>query len=343
MAREQPQVKQGERSRAVRSRLSKLLWLGLLVVLLILGPFSYFTYEMVQKILLTQPSNNTYRWPQISDFWLALVLMVICLAVENFLVFFLTPHIETICREQVDLQVRNIRSKKAVKNIFKGLYFVASTSLGFWMLKDSYIMPPSLGGRGSLSRHLEGYPFWEHPPYYNVFYMGCMGYNLAGLFQELFIEPKGRDDYIEMVLHHSVTVYLIVFSYLGNFFIGAPIILIHNSSDMLFSFLRALNETKYNETAFKLFVVTMSVWLYMRCYIFPQVVYVAYQSNYELASPWLAPLFRFCLSCLQFLHFYWTFLLFKIIHNKLTTGVVDDLIQKNQLSSERKAEEGKQE
>jgi hypothetical protein len=42
-----------------------------------------------------------------------------------------------------------------------------------------------------------------------------------------------------------VAIYLILFSYLANYFIGAPVLLIHNASDIFISFCRSLGETKY--------------------------------------------------------------------------------------------------
>ncbi|TNV78213.1 hypothetical protein FGO68_gene12611 [Halteria grandinella] len=258
------------------------------------------------------------------------VLTNIC---ENSLVYFLTPWFEKICREQTDMEARKSRTKKALKNIFKGIYQLSTSILAYVMLKDTYIMPPILGGNGALSDHLKDFPYWEHPPLYTVFYMTCFGYNVAGLVQELFFEDWKRYDFVEMLFHHVVTVYLIGFSFLGSFFIGAPILLIHNASDTLISFTRSWNESKYYSNAFYLFVASVVVWLYTRCFVFPQIVYVSiFQTHHELVPPLLFILFRFCLISLQLLHIYWTFLIFKMIHARLFLGVTDDLIQRNKLS-----------
>lgn len=169
----------------------------------------------------------------------------------------------------MDLEVRKVRSKKAIKNIYKGFYFIGTTTFAYLVLRGSYIMPPLLGGDDSFYEHFTHYPYWERHQYYTEFYMTCMGYNMAGLLQELFLEDKGRSDYIEMLLHHTVTVYLVVFSYVTNIFIGAPIILVHNASDSLISFVRVINESKYYAKNPFIFFPALFVWVYMRCITFP--------------------------------------------------------------------------
>lgn len=173
------------------------------------------------------------------------VTTAIFMAIENGLTHFCTHLFEAICREQEDPEARWARSAKAVKNIYKGFYFIFTSTFAYLMLKDTYIMPPLLGGTEAFYDNFKHYPYFERPAYYKEFYMTCMGYNVAGLLQEIFIEDRNRSDYLEMFIHHLVTVYLVVFSYALNFFIGAPIILVHNSSDCLIAFVRVFNESKY--------------------------------------------------------------------------------------------------
>lgn len=191
------------------------------------------------------------------------------MVIENTTDYFFTPMFEKVCREQVDLEVRKVRSKKAIKNIYKGFYFIFTTAFAYIVLKGSYIMPPLLGGDDSFYDHFTHYPYWEHPKYYTEFYMTCMGYNMAGLLQELFFEDKGRNDYLEMLLHHVITVYLVVFGYATNIFIGAPVILVHNASDALICFVRTINESKYYAKNPIIFFPALFIWVYMRCITFP--------------------------------------------------------------------------
>ncbi|TNV77510.1 hypothetical protein FGO68_gene12011 [Halteria grandinella] len=265
-----------------------------------------------------------------------IVTTLFFLAMENGISKALTHKFEGICREQNDMEARKVRSQKAVKNIYKGFYFLGTTTFAYMLLKDSYIMPPLLGGNDSFYEHFTHYPYWEHPKYYTEFYMTCLGYNVAGLLQELFFEDRGRSDYLEMLIHHLITVYLVFFGYATNIFMGAPVILVHNASDTLISFVRVINESKYYGKGIFIFIPSLIVWIYMRCMTFPQLLYtVIFYTNHVYMPPLLMPLFRLCLCCLQCLHFYWTFLLFKIIYNFAFKGVADDIIDKNKVSNEK--------
>lgn len=60
------------------------------------------------------------------------------------------PFFYRICKEKNDEVVRDLRAKKAAKNVFKFLYMASSTAIGWYTLKDSFVLPPSLGGSGDL-------------------------------------------------------------------------------------------------------------------------------------------------------------------------------------------------
>jgi hypothetical protein len=191
------------------------------------------------------------------------------MAIEYGLEVFLTPLFEKICREQVDPEIRKTRSIKGVKNIYKGFYNLGVSIFAYIVLRETYIVPPLLGGNDSFYEHFNTFPYWEHPKYYSEFYLTCMGYNVSSLLMELFYEPKNKSDYLETVLHHLVTVFLIVFSYVTNMYIGAPILFVHNSSDTLNCFSRVMNETKYFAKAYLIFFPSILIWVYMRCLTFP--------------------------------------------------------------------------
>ena len=50
-----------------------------------------------------------------------------------------------------------IRSKKGIFEVFKCLYFVASVTWGYMILKDEEYLPPSLGGSGDILKA------WDNP------------------------------------------------------------------------------------------------------------------------------------------------------------------------------------
>jgi len=63
----------------------------------------------------------------------------------------LYPWFYKYCKEKNNLEERDRRTRKAVNNIYKFFYYSFATFLGWYTLKDSYILPSCLGGHGSIS------------------------------------------------------------------------------------------------------------------------------------------------------------------------------------------------
>jgi len=87
-----------------------------------------------------------------------------------------------ICKEKVDEEARVLRTKKAVKNIFKLTYYSSAAIFGYILLKDNYVLPPMLGGSGSFYNQFTDWPYFKHPPLYMYYYTGTMGFHLGTLF-----------------------------------------------------------------------------------------------------------------------------------------------------------------
>lgn len=54
-----------------------------------------------------------------------------------------------IAKDREDIEVKTKRTKKAVMNIYKFFYYTGISIFGYYVLKDSAVLPPSLGGSGS--------------------------------------------------------------------------------------------------------------------------------------------------------------------------------------------------
>jgi hypothetical protein len=95
-----------------------------------------------------------YRWPEIFDLSFAIVSAVACVALEHIFEKLLYPWYYTVCKEKNDLRMRDIRTKKAVNNIFKFFYYSFASFAGWYTLKDTFLLPPALGGKGDLHNSL---------------------------------------------------------------------------------------------------------------------------------------------------------------------------------------------
>ena len=71
-----------------------------------------------------------------------------------------------------------------------------------------------LGGSGQTMEGFKGFPFREKEPMVKEYFKIKLGYYLAEIII-ILVEPK-KYDFIEMGLHHTVTMYLLIFSYLFN-------------------------------------------------------------------------------------------------------------------------------
>lgn len=159
--------------------------------------------------------------------------------------------------------------------MFKLFYFTVATFGGWWVLRDSYILPPALGGKGELTRIFTDFPYITLPPYYSLWFTGAMGYHLSGLVAHFFIQDK-QNDYIEMMFHHIVTFYLFAFSFLSNQLIGGVIAIIHDAGDIFICINRIYAELHYSKRIMApMFITFMFVWFYTRLMIFPYIIYVA--------------------------------------------------------------------
>ena len=213
------------------------------------------------------------------------------------------------------MEARDQRTRKAVTNIYKCCYYTAATIFGWYTLKDSHILPPALGGKGSLDNMFIDFPYLTPPPLYRFYFTGTMGYHIGSLLHHIFAHKKAND-YLEMMFHHLVTFYLYAFSYMTNTLIGAVIALIHDIGDIGVTWTRSWSESNHKYVTAYSFILTLVAWLYTRLTMLPWCIYVAtFKLEVYTISPYVQPIFGFLLTCLFCLHIYWFWLCIKIVLN----------------------------
>jgi len=88
------------------------------------------------------------------------------------------------------------------------------------------------------------------------------------MYDNLMVERK--HDFVEMILHHSLTIVLIVFSYMANFWkLGALTMFLHDSSDIWLNLVKTSIETTFKVHIPVGAVVMPGVWFWMRIFVFP--------------------------------------------------------------------------
>lgn len=111
------------------------------------------------------------------------------------------------------------------------IYYLASSIAGYLIIKDTSYFPVWLGGNGSCMNLIYTSPYFnEATTSMKVFYILQFGKHLSRMLSHMFIRQEGN--YYEYILHHSLSIFLIVFSYLMNMWlIGILVLLLHDLSD----------------------------------------------------------------------------------------------------------------
>lgn len=314
-------------------------FIGLLIVILIFLPFSLSTYVTVQDFIANKPEG--YRWPELTDLWFTGITTFVFWSLQKAFGVALYPLFYRNCKEKEDDDIRKMRTKKAVANAYKLFYYTMASFLGWYTLKDSYILPAGLGGSGALENQFINFPYIQQPTLYRYYFTGTMGYHMGSLIHHFFA-PKQQNDYIEMMFHHFITIYLYTFSYMSNCLIGAVVSLIHDITDIFVSWTRMWAETEYKKTTAYSFVFAQFVWVYCRLYWLFQCIYVStVKLEVFTASPYVQPIFGILLSGLLLLHIYWLVLMLGILFTYFTKGVADDTV--NNIDKSLKAKSGSEE
>lgn len=180
----------------------------------------------------------------------------------------------------------------------------------------------------------EHHPLSEFPASMRYYYLCTLGYYVSKTFEDLFIGDK-RNDFVEMLLHHILTIELYVGSYMTNYLaVGSLIILSLDWTQIFIGFSRAFSETKFKKITMFFGFSMWFTWIYFRCVVYPIVFYQGLYAlprqipNFfkRLDEKFVADcLFGLC-SGLHILNIWWGILITKIIIRAATKGSTKDLV-----------------
>lgn len=134
--------------------------------------------------------------------------------------------------EKYEGKARQRRSYTLVKWAYSIVYYAISSTTAIYLIKDTDYFPWWLGGHGTCYNQFLGAPGLSQATYgMKVFYLFQLGKHASRLFSHMFIRQEGN--YYEYVLHHSLSSFLILFSYLTNqWLVGIMVLICHDSSDL---------------------------------------------------------------------------------------------------------------
>lgn len=154
------------------------------------------------------------------------------------------------------------------ESTFKLFIYLVTTIMQFYILKQSNFLHKYLWGDQDFPRYWANYPCTQIPNYLDDFYVMKLAYHCKEIVYTLIFHYNRRD-LSEFLLHHFVTVFLVLFSYSMNYLpVGAVIMLIHDIPDVMLNCFRISMDClsfKYYMSAYAGMVLS---WLYFRIYFF---------------------------------------------------------------------------
>lgn len=193
------------------------------------------------------------------------------------------------------------------------MYYCLSTAFGWYVLWDK----PWLGFPMNAYNQLSLLVNHPHQPdeWLKWYYCYQLGFFLAEIFV-IFRETR-RSDFWEYVAHHTTTILLMVFSYIGyEHRIGSYILLLHDISDVFLCLTKILHYCKVMDAVVNMsFVAFIIAFFFTRLVCLPvhgfAVIFVATGKRICTVNFWLLTiLLQFVL---QGLHVYWFVLILRLV------------------------------
>jgi len=143
------------------------------------------------------------------------------------------------CKEKDDEIVRILKTKKSAHRLFGGIYFTFITTAGYIVLSKTDFLPPMLGGKKEniVANFWKDFPVMADPTYADSvknYYLISLGYHCVSIVTLVSDHIKARrNDFVEMLLHHMITVSLFVMGYMtGISKMGAVTMFLHDIADI---------------------------------------------------------------------------------------------------------------
>ncbi|PPQ68014.1 hypothetical protein CVT26_007377 [Gymnopilus dilepis] len=180
------------------------------------------------------------------------------------------------------------------------------------------------------------YPHWDMRPDLKRYYLMQFSYWLQQLVVLVLGLEKPRKDYLELVIHHFVTLWLVGWSYLINLtYIGNAVYMSMDIPDSFLAFSKILNYIQWDTAKIYAFVVFYAIWTYFRHYLNLVILWSVW---YELPNvpewtkkwsweegvylvSWMRYQVFIPLLLLQFINIFWYYLMTKILYRGIKSLV----------------------
>ncbi|KAL2429658.1 Sphingosine N-acyltransferase LAG1 [Exophiala dermatitidis] len=225
---------------------------------------------------------------------------------------------------------RKAKQARFMEQVYTAIYFSIFGPFGLYVMS-----------RGPLwyfntTAMFEGFPHRKHEALFKAYYLLQAAYWAQQAIVLMLQLEKPRKDFKELVLHHIVTLALIILSYRFHFtHMGIAVYITHDISDFFLATSKTLNylDSPIVGPYFGLF---MMVWIYLRHYINLQILWATltefrtvgpYELDWETQQYkcWISQIITFALlASLQAVNLFWLFLILRIAKNYVFANIVAD-------------------
>uniref|UniRef100_A0A915PK97 TLC domain-containing protein n=1 Tax=Setaria digitata TaxID=48799 RepID=A0A915PK97_9BILA len=285
-------------------------------------------------------SNHTVHYPDIWELTYAMkycfLLLLLRFAVECF-IFLPIGCLFGMVKEPLDLRIKahlGFRSagkgkfKRVAETAWRFLFYLCIWLYGLYALSDQPQMY-------DISECWRNWPRHELTDNIWWYYVIQMSFYCSLIISSLLFDIR-RADFIQMTLHHIITVGLLFLSFVMNLIrIGTVVLFSHDIADIMLELAKLCRYAGWGTVLKCLFVVFMIVWIVTRLIYFPFFVIwsiivdapALIQADYRWENlrqlPIIPRIFPAMLLCLLILHIYWTVIIVKIALKSVRGNVVD--------------------
>lgn len=140
-----------------------------------------------------------------------------------------------------------------MQHVFKGSYFFVTSVVETWILSKTTFFPRFQGGlnpESELDNMYKGYPLIDHVYGMKYLFLATLGYHLYRTYDQL-TAPTRHKDFVEMILHHALTIILYTGSYIMNHIsIGILVVYSCDTTDFFVHFAKASGGTKFRKSCY---------------------------------------------------------------------------------------------
>lgn len=231
--------------------------------------------------------SPTYSWQSLGiSLIFALVVMIIRYGAHPFLKGPMDSRLDV----KYGAASRDDQIDRLIKWVFDIIYYTATTIVGILILSQNSYLPTLFGGQGNCMNIMQTYPFTQELPWLPLFSLIQIGHHIYSLVDQIFTKSH-HPDHHEMLLHHVITVALVVTGYLMNILaLGTVTTVLLDPTDVLLCLTRFCSDIKFNSLLTgTIFFTTIVSWIFLRLYYFPTCVLTAMWHAYthpigEMAS-----------------------------------------------------------